>query len=80
MYKQKYWYYYQTTLQYEDAVYCYQTSSVVCHSVGWSLTLVSPAKMAELIEMPFGLMTCVGPGNHVLDRGPDPPPKEKGQF
>jgi len=29
--------------------------------------------MAELIEMPFGLRTQVGPGNHVLDGGPDPP-------
>jgi len=29
--------------------------------------------MAEPIEMPFGLMIRVGPGNHVLDGGPDPP-------
>jgi len=29
--------------------------------------------MAEPIEMPFGLRTWMGPGNHVLDRGPDPP-------
>jgi len=28
---------------------------------------VSPAKAAELIEMPFGLRTRVGPRNHVLD-------------
>jgi len=39
--------------------------------VGLSVTLVSPAKMAELIQMPFGLRTWVGPGNHVLDAGPD---------
>jgi len=39
----------------------------VAWSVGLSLTLVSPAKMAEPIEMPFGLMTRVGPGYHVLD-------------
>jgi len=32
------------------AAYCYRPSSVVCRSV----TLVSPAKMAESIEMPFG--------------------------
>jgi len=32
-----------------------------------SVTLVSPAKTAEAIEMPFGLKTQVGPGNHVLD-------------
>jgi len=30
---------------------------------------VSPAKTAEVIEMPFGLRTRVGSRNHVLDRG-----------
>jgi len=35
---------------YVDAAYCYQWSSVVCLSV----TVVSPAKMAEPIDMPFG--------------------------
>ena len=35
---------------------------MVCRSV----TLVRPAKTAEL-KMPFGLRTCVGPRNHVLD-------------
>jgi len=34
---------------------------------------VSPAKTAAPIELPFGLRTWVGPGNHVLDGGPDPP-------
>ena len=29
--------------------------------------------MAAPIELPFGLRTWVGPGHHVLDRGPDPP-------
>jgi len=29
--------------------------------------------MAEMMEMPFGLRTVVGLGNHVLDGGPDPP-------
>jgi len=38
-----------------DAAYCYRTSSVVCRSVGLSITLVSHAKTAEPIEMPFGL-------------------------
>jgi len=28
--------------------------------------------MAEPIEMPFGLRTEVGPGNHILDWGPEP--------
>jgi len=37
-------------------------------SVGQSVTLASPAKMAEVIQMPFGLRTRVGPGNHVLQR------------
>jgi len=34
---------------------------------------VSPAKTAAAIKLPFGLRTWVGPGNHVLDKGPDPP-------
>jgi len=42
-------------------------------SAGLSVTLVSPAKMVELIEMPLGLRTRVSPGNQVLDGGPDPP-------
>ena len=41
-------------------------------SVGRSVALVSPAKTAELIEMPFALSTRVGTGNHVLDGGADP--------
>ena len=48
---------------YVDAVYCYRPSSMVCRSV----TLVSPAKTAETIEMPFGFTAQVGAGNHVLD-------------
>jgi len=55
-----------------DAAYCYRPSSMVYQSV----TVVSPAKTAEPIEMPFGLRTWVGPGNHLLDRGPDPPWEE----
>jgi len=51
--------------------------SIVTDQVAWSVglcvTLVSPAKTAEPIEMPFGLRTWVVPGNHVLDWGPDPP-------
>ena len=49
-----------------DAVYCYQLSSVVCLSVtlsvGLSAILVSPAKTAKPIEMPFGLRTLVAQG------------------
>ena len=45
----------------------------VAWSVGLSVTLVSPAKTAEAIDMPFGLRTRVGPRDHVLDGGSDPP-------
>jgi len=37
----------------------------VCH-------IVSPAKTAEPIELPFGLWTWFGRKNHVLDFRPDP--------
>ena len=40
----------------------------VCRSVGLFVTIVSPAKMAEPIEMPVWMWTRVGPRNHVLDR------------
>jgi len=39
----------------------------VAWSVGLSLTIVSPTKTAEPIEMPFELWTRVGLRNHVLD-------------
>jgi len=45
----------------------------VASFIGLSVTLVSPAKTAAPIELPFGLRTWVSPGNHVLDEGPDPP-------
>jgi len=45
----------------------------VCLSVCLSVTIVSPAKTAEPIEMPFGLWSRVGPRSHVLDGGQDPP-------
>jgi len=46
---------------YVDEAHCYRWSS------GLSVTLVSPAKTAGPIEMPFGLWTLVGPRNHVSD-------------
>ena len=49
---------------YVDVAYCYRR---VMWSVCWSVTVVIPAKIAELNEMPFGLRTQVGPRNHVLD-------------
>ena len=45
----------------------------VCRSVYVSVTIVSPAKTAEAIEILFALWTRAGPRNHVLDGGPDPP-------
>ena len=33
----------------------------------------SPTKKAEPFQMPFGLWTQVGPRNHALGEGPDPP-------
>jgi len=45
----------------------------VAWSIGRSVTLMSPVKTAEPIEMPFGLRTPVGIGNHVLHGGPDAP-------
>jgi len=49
---------------------------VFCLSVCLSVTFVSPGKTAEAIEIPFGLWTRVGRGDHVLDWGPDPPSEE----
>ena len=47
----------------EGASHCkvYGHSAVIC------------AKVAEPIEMPFGLWDRMGPRNHLLDDGPDPP-------
>ena len=39
---------------------------MVCRSVRLSVTIVSPAKTAEPIEMPFGIGTWAGPRNRVL--------------
>ena len=43
---------------YVDEAYCYRWSSVV---VGLSVTIMSPAKTAEPIEMQFGLWKSGGP-------------------
>jgi len=50
---------------YVDAAYCYRR--------GLSVAVVSLAKTAEPIEMPFGLWTRVDSKNHAFGRGPDPP-------
>ena len=41
--------------------------------VGLSATVVSPVKLAEPTEMPFGMSTRVGAKSHVLDGSPDHP-------
>ena len=46
---------------------------MVCLSVCLSVTLVSPAKTAKPIEMPSGLRTWLGPRDHEIDGGSDPP-------
>ena len=38
-----------------------------------SVMFMGPAKMPESIRMPGGLWIQVGPRNHALDGGPDPP-------
>ena len=50
-----------------DAAYCYRLSRLVCLSVCLSVTVMSPEKTAELIEMPFGLWDQIEPREHVLD-------------
>ena len=45
---------------YVDAAYCYRRSSVVFRSVCRCVTLVSLAKTAAPIEIPFGLWAWLG--------------------
>ena len=52
---------------------------MVCLSVCLFVTLMSPAKTAEPIEMSSGLRTWLGPRDHVLDGGSDPP-TGRGKF
>jgi len=47
-------------------------------SVGLSVTIVSSAKTAEPIDVPFGEWTRVGARNDILDAGTVP--HGKGQF
>jgi len=59
---------------------------VATHGVAWSvylsvcllITFVSPAKTADPIEMPFGVVTRVGQRNHILHGALSL--KGKGQF
>jgi len=50
----------------------------VSQSVCLSVTVVSPAKTAEPIDMPFELWTRAGPRSHALDGVPIP--HAKGKF
>jgi len=53
---------------------------MVCWSVCLSVCYDrEPCKKAGPIEMPFGISTQVGPGNLILDRGPDPN-TQRGNF
>ena len=45
----------------------------VAWSVGLFVTVVRPPSAAQPVEMAFRLRTWVGPRNHALDGGPDPP-------
>ena len=51
-------------------------ADVACYQVVWSVCrsamMVSPAKVAELIEMPFGLWIRVGLRNQTVVESPDP--------
>jgi len=62
---------------YVDAACSYRPSSVVCRSVCLSVCHTSePCKNGctdRALELPFGLRTWVGTGNHVFDGGPGPP-------
>ena len=48
-------------------------------SLGWPTLLGDNKETAGSIEMPFGLWGAVGPSNHVLDGGQDPP-MVRGKF
>jgi len=49
---------------YIDAAYCYRPSIMICRSVCHSH---EPCKMAETIEIPFGLWARMGLRNRILD-------------
>ena len=53
--------------------------NVATHCKVISHSMVSCAKTAELIEMSFWMKIWVGPRNHVLDGGADPP-RGRGNF
>jgi len=61
---------------YVDAAYSYRLSSVVCRSVCHSS---EPCKNGCTDRAAFWIEDLGGPGNHVLDGGPDPP-MGRGKF
>jgi len=56
-------------LYYVIRQHCSSTYIDVTDRIAWPVTVTSPAKTAELIEIPFGLWTRVGPKKHVLHGG-----------
>ena len=65
---------------YADRSYCYRLRSDVWRHAGrFVRTVVSPAKTTEPIEMPFGMLYRVDPGNRALDGSADAP-NGKGHF
>jgi len=61
-----------TLLLYVHMAYCHRPGSVVCLSVGLSVTVVSPAKTTQPIKMPFWLRSRMGFKEPCITRGPDP--------
>jgi len=58
--------YYYAASQYSiDAAYCYRRNTMVCLSVGLFVTILSPAKTAEPIDMLFVMYTRVCPWKYV---------------
>jgi len=54
----------------------WSVDQTLCLSVGLSVTVISPAKMVEPIEMLFGIWTWVDPRNYSLDGWVQMPPLE----
>ena len=60
------------------AIAAYGVAWSVCRSVSFTVTFVSPAKINEPIEMPFGGLTRMGSRNHIFERVEIP--QRKGHF
>jgi len=58
---------YSTSLMRPALLQMEQHGVSMCQSVCLFVTTMSPARMVELIKMPFEMLSQVGPRNHVLD-------------